>query len=57
MHQVLPLVAPPPPPYAHPEDVLSAILTARSDRESARLWSEHAIRARLLPPDVLQRHW
>lgn len=53
MSQVMPLVAPPPPP-AHPEDVLSAVLTARSDREAARLWREQATRARLLPPDPLR---
>ncbi|RNI22305.1 RDD family protein [Flexivirga caeni] len=54
MQQVMPLVAPPPPP-AHPEDVLSAVLTARSDREAARLRREQAIRERLLPPDPLGR--
>lgn len=53
MRQVMPLVAPPPPP-AHPEDVLSAVLTARSDHEAARLQREQAIRARLLPPDPLR---
>lgn len=54
MRQVMPLVAPPPPP-AHPEDVLSAVLTARSDREAARLHREEATRSRLLPPDPLGR--
>lgn len=55
LQQVLPLVAPPPPAHAHPEDVLSAVLTARSDREAARLAREQAIRARLLPPDWLRQ--
>lgn len=54
LRQVLPLIAPPPPPYAHAEDVLSAVLTARSDREAARLWRERATRDRLLPPDPLR---
>lgn len=54
MRQVMPRVAPPPPP-AHPEDVLSAVMTARSDREAARLQREQATRARLLPPDPLRR--
>ena len=53
MQQVMPLVAPAPPP-AHPEDVLSAVLTARSDRESVRLQREQATRKRLLPPDPLR---
>lgn len=56
MRQVMPLVAPPPPP-AHPEDVLSAVLTARSDREMVRLQREQLTRSRLLPPDPLRRPW
>jgi len=54
MRQVMPLVAPPPPP-AHPEDVLSAVMTARSDRERVRLQREQSTRARLLPPDQLSQ--
>lgn len=54
MQQVLPLVSPPPPAGTHPEDVLSAVLTARSDREAARLVREQATRSRLLPPDPLR---
>lgn len=56
--QVMPLVAPPPPANAHPEDVLSAVLTARSDREAARLHREQLTRSRLLPMDPLvSRSW
>ncbi|MFC6707972.1 RDD family protein [Flexivirga alba] len=51
MQQVMPLVSPPPPSRTHPEDVLSAVLTARSDREARRLAREQANRSRLLPPD------
>lgn len=54
MQQVMPLVSPPPPSGTHPEDVLSAVLTARSDRESGRLAREQATRSRLLPPDPLR---
>jgi uncharacterized RDD family membrane protein YckC len=54
MQQVMPLVSPPPPAGTHPEDVLSAVLTARSDSESGRLAREQATRARLLPPDPLR---
>ncbi|WP_446665275.1 RDD family protein [Flexivirga sp. B27] len=54
MRQVMPLVSPPPPAHTHPEDVLSAVLTARSDREAARLRREQEVRARLLPPDPLR---
>lgn len=57
MQQVMPLVSPPPPQQTHPEDVLSAVLTARSDREAARLTREQATRSRLLPPDPLRRPW
>lgn len=53
MQQVMPLVSPPPPPNTHPEDVLSAVLTARSDRERVRLARDQATRSRLLPPDPL----
>lgn len=53
MQQLMPLASPPPPAGTHPEDVLSAVLTARSDREAARLRHEQATRARLLPPDRL----
>jgi uncharacterized RDD family membrane protein YckC len=53
MQQVMPLVSPPPPAHTHPEDVLSAVLTARSDRERVRLAREQATRSRLLPPDPL----
>lgn len=55
MRQVMPLVAPPPPAGTHPEDVLSAVLTARSDREAARLQREQLTRSRLLPHDPLRR--
>lgn len=55
MRQVMPLVSPPPPAGTHPEDVLSAVLTARSDREAGRLAREQATRSRLLPPDPLRR--
>ena len=55
MQQVMPLVSPPPPSGTHPEDVLSAVLTARSDRESGRLAREQATRSRLLPPDPLRQ--
>ncbi len=55
MRQVMPLVSPPPPLHTHPEDVLSAVLTARSDREARRLAREQATRSRLLPPDQLRR--
>lgn len=57
MQQVMPLVSPPPPAHTHPEDVLSAVLTARSDREAARLQREQVVRSRLLPPDPLRRPW
>ena len=55
LQQVMPLVSPPPPAHTPPEDVLSAVLTARSDREAARLAREQATRSRLLPPDLMRQ--
>jgi len=53
LRSVLPHVSPPPPPGAHPEDVLAAVMADRRRRDAERLQREDALRARLLPPDPL----
>lgn len=54
LSEVLARVSPPPPP-AHPEDVLAAVLAERSRRERERVAARESLRARLLPPDPLAR--
>ncbi len=43
-------VAPAPPPGAHPEDVVAAVLAERRRRDEERLDRADELRARLLPP-------
>ena len=45
--QLLPLVAPPPPPGTHPERFLAAVVAERRDRELRRYERERAATARL----------
>lgn len=45
--QLLPLVAPPPPPGTHPERFLAAVVAERRDRELRRYQRERAANARL----------
>ena len=52
--ELLPHVAPPPPPGAHPELVLAAVLADRRRRDELRIQREDALRARLLPRDELE---
>lgn len=46
---VLALVSPLPPPGAHPEDVLAAVLAERRRRDEQRLERAEALRGRVLP--------
>lgn len=50
---VLPHVAPPPPAWAHPEDVLAAVVAERRRRDLDRLVREDRRRGGVLPPDPL----
>jgi len=48
--EMLPYVAPAPPPGFHAETVLAALVAERRNRDQQRLAREDAIRTRMLPP-------
>lgn len=52
-HELLRYVAPAPPPGAHPEAVLSAVMAERRRRDQARLAQHDRLRATVLGPDPL----
>lgn len=48
-------VAPPPPAWAHPETVMSAVMAERRRRDMIKLERDDRLRARVLGPDPLHR--
>lgn len=52
---LMPYVAPAPPPQAHPEAVMSAVMAERRRRDMIRLERDDRLRARVLGPDPLAR--
>ncbi|NLG23209.1 MAG: RDD family protein [Actinomycetales bacterium] len=48
-------VSPAPPPFAHPEAVMSAVMAERRRRDMLRLDRDDHLRARVLGPDPLQK--
>ncbi|SES42306.1 Uncharacterized membrane protein YckC, RDD family [Pedococcus cremeus] len=52
--EATPFMAPAPPPGNHPEWVLMALLAERRSRDAARLERDQALRAKVVPPDVLE---
>lgn len=52
---LLPFVAPAPPPTAHPEAVMSAVMAERRRRDMLRLERDDRLRSRVLGPDPIGR--